>query len=368
MNEKIAVIGIGRLGLCLALNLERAGFNVLGVDVNQKMVDAINQRNLKTTEPFVEEYLRDFKNFSATTNLSQLIIDGIRLAFVVVPTPSLPDGGFDHGYIDDVASSLMALGAPKQKTTLVINSTTMPGYCDTLQEKLMAYNYEVIYNPEFIAQGSIIRDQQQPDQVLIGEVNLEAGNCVENIYRKLCTNSPTFCRMSRISAEITKLATNCFLTNKIAFANAVGDLASLAGAEPEKILKAIGSDRRIGESYLRYGFGYGGPCFPRDNRAFMKFSGSLSYPALLSEATDKANIRHGEFLFTEWLNKFKEQDVITFDSVTYKKGTDILEESQQLNLAVALAKAGRKVQISEQKEVIEKLKQQYGDLFEYISE
>ncbi len=365
MNEKIAVIGIGRLGLCLALNLERTGMEVLGVDVNEKTVDAVNKKTLETTEPLVTEYLSKAKNLSATTDLSRIIQEKIEIVFVVVPTPSLPNGGFDHRLIDEVAGKLAKLPKPQTKTLLIINSTTMPGYCGLLHKKMEAFNYEVIYNPEFIAQGSIIRDQQQPDQVLIGEADAVCGDRLEHIYKKVCINNPVFCRMSFISAEITKLATNCFLTSKIAFANAVGDLATLAGAQPDKILKAIGSDKRIGENYLRYGFGYGGPCFPRDNKAFRKFSSELSYTAVLSEATDKANAQHGAFMFSEWLKKFNDTDSIVFDSVTYKPGTDILEESQQLKLAVELAKAGRKVHIKERKEVIEALRKQYGNLFQY---
>jgi nucleotide sugar dehydrogenase len=171
--------------------------------------------------------------------------------------------------------------------------------------------------------------------------------------------------MSLISAEMTKLATNCFLTTKIAFANAIGDIARKAGAEPEKILAAIGADSRIGTKYLSYGFGYGGPCFPRDNKAFTHFAGKAGCNMLISEATDQANEAHHHFLTEQWLKDHEQQEEILFDSVTYKKGSDILEASQQLKLAEALARSGKKVIIRESPDVIRQLIGLYGNLFSY---
>jgi nucleotide sugar dehydrogenase len=363
--KKIAVIGIGRLGLCLALNLERAGYNVLGIDTSQSYVDEINSKSYNSPEPMVNELLETSSNFKAQTELTSIFEDNIEVIFIVVPTPSLSYGGFDHSYIIQIADNLLKSRQQTLRRQIIINSTTMPGFCDELQKKMEDFNYEVIYNPEFIAQGSIIRDQLNPDQVLIGEGLKEAGDILESIYNRMCENKPVFCRMSRISAEITKLATNCFLTTKIAFANAIGDIAAKSGAEPEKILEAIGVDSRIGTKYFKYGFGYGGPCFPRDNKAFESFASGTDYSMLISRATDSANQQHADFLLKQHLEKYKPEETIVFDSVTYKKGTDILEESQQLKLALALAQAGRKVMVKENKAVIEALQVKYGNIFIY---
>lgn len=363
--EQIAVIGIGRLGLCLALNLEKAGYKVLGIDLSEEYITALNNKTFRSPEPNVNEYLMNSANFRGSTSFKELLIDELKVIFIVVPTPSMPDGAFSHSYIDDVITKISVYGRQPVQKHLVINSTCMPGYCDSIKEKLSQLNYTVTYNPEFIAQGSIIRDQQYPDQILIGESNNVAGDIIENVYKKLCKNNPVYCRMSTISAEITKLATNCFLTTKISFANAIGDIATQVGAEPEKILQAIGSDSRIGEKYFRYGFGYGGPCFPRDNKAFLKFSETAGYKMLMAETTDKANEQHADFLKQQWQHKVSRNEEIIFDSVTYKKGTDIIEESQQLKLAVSLAKAGYKVTVKESAAVIKQLIDQYSDLFTY---
>ncbi len=363
--EKIAVVGIGRLGICLALNLEACGYAVLGIDVSKEYVDSVNNKTLQSNEPEVSKYLSGSTNFTASVHLKDILDDTIKAIFIVVPTPSMPSGEFSHVYIDTIIEQLQTLGKQTVQRHLIINSTCMPGYCNSIEKKLNDLNYTLIYNPEFIAQGSIMKDQQFPDQVLIGENNVDAGDYVQTIYTKLCKNSPRYCRMSLISAEITKLATNCFLTTKISFANAIGDIATKVNGEPEKILDAIGADSRIGNKYFRYGFGYGGPCFPRDNKAFTKFAENNNISMLISEATDKANQAHNDFLLEEWKVKFREEEFITFDSVTYKKGTDILEESQQLKLAVELAKSGKKVIVKESAVVIKMLIDKFSDLFIY---
>ena len=165
--------------------------------------------------------------------------------------------------------------------------------------------------------------------------------------------------------EICKLATNCFLTTKISFANSVGDLATKVGAEPDKILAAIGSDSRIGGKYLGYGFGFGGPCFPRDNRALAKYADNQDYEMLISKSTDEVNRRHLEFQFQDYLARYDEDEIIILDHITYKKGSVLIEESQQLALAVKLAQAGRKVLVKDRPTVIEEVEKLYPGLFEY---
>ena len=364
MNHSVGIIGLGRLGLCLALNLEGVGYDVIGIDQNDSYIESIRNKTLISSEPEVDSYLRKAENLLVTSNYEALFLGNCNIIFIVVATPSLPSGAYDHSQIEKVFDSLEKFGKQETVKHLVINCTTMPGYCDQIAARAKMLNCTLSYNPEFIAQGSIIKDQQYPDQILIGSESETAMGIVEEVYRKLCKNSPTFCKMSLKSAEITKLATNCFLTTKISFANSIGDLAVRAGAEPEKILKAIGSDSRIGGKYLNYGFGYGGPCFPRDNRALARYGDEQGYELLLSKATDEVNKAHLEFQFQEWLHQSLEK-AIEFDQVSYKKGTDILEESQQLELAVMLAKAGKKVIIKENIAIISMLKEKYGTLFSY---
>ena len=128
----------------------------------------------------------------------------------MVHTPSLPNGKYDHQYIEGLKEKLISFGVQKHTKHLVINCTTFPGYCDELQKELEDYNYTVSYNPEFIAQGTILKDQVNADMVLIGEANSHVGNVIQNIYMDHCTSNPRICRMSRISSEITKLSFKLF--------------------------------------------------------------------------------------------------------------------------------------------------------------
>lgn len=360
MNN-ISVIGIGKLGLCFALTLEKAGYNVLGVDVNQTYVDQINNKTLKSSEKDVENYLRTSRNFTATTNLKSAI-DHSNLIFVVVATPSLPNGRYDHSQIDALIENLQLYGPNNSQKHFVVCCTVMPGYTDSIKEKLTKLNYTTSYNPEFIAQGTILRDQSYPDMILIGEANPDVGQMIEEVYRRHTLNKPRICRMSPIEAEITKIALNCFLTTKIAYANMVGDIVSKAGGSPEIVLEAIGADSRIGQKYLRYGYGYGGPCFPRDNRALSIFANDINMPAEISKATDKSNELHLKYQI-DCFGSNSEQ--VVFESVTYKPESTMLVESQQLKYAVGIAQRGFSVLIKERQEVIDEIRAIYGNLFKY---
>jgi UDPglucose 6-dehydrogenase len=363
MDKNISLIGIGKLGLCFALNLERKGYTVLGVDVSDNYVQKINSKILDSDEKFVSEFLSVSKNFSATTDISKALEnDSI---FILVATPSTPDGKYDHTQIDRVANELIEFGVQQKTKHLVICCTTMPGYCDELADKMKTFNYTVSYNPEFIAQGTIIADQLYPDMVLIGEGSPEAGDMIQQVYSGMVENSPRYCRMSRKEAEITKIALNCFLTTKISFANMVGDVAESSGCNSSVILEAIGSDSRVGSKYLKWGFGYGGPCFPRDNRAFAIHAQSVNiYPAI-SIATDEYNKEH-LIHYSEFLSKNSENNTVFFDHVTYKPESTILEESQQLKTAEMLSDEGFEVIIQEKPSVIVKLKETYNDKFQYV--
>ena len=365
--QKIGIIGIGKLGLCLALNLEKAGFDVIGIDLSQEYVDLINTKKLSSPEPYVSEMLLQSKNLKASIHLSDILSKDVKIIFVLVPTTANNTDGYDHHYLDGVMNSLVCFGIREEEVLLVISSTTMPGYCDSLAKRLEPHNYHIIYNPEFIAQGRVIYDQTNMAQVIFGSDNPEKAKILERIYDKLNVNAaPKYYYMSRKSAELTKIATNCFLTTKIAFANSIGDLATSIGADPDLVLDAIGADPRIGSEFLKYGFGYGGPCLPRDNRALSQIEKEgLPEDLLLSEAVDHSNKAHLEYQLKQFQKKYNTSEIIIFDQVTYKKGTPNTEESQQLALAINLAKQGYRVKIVETQNLINTISERFGDLFEY---
>jgi UDPglucose 6-dehydrogenase len=363
--ERVAVIGIGRIGLCLALNLERAGYDVLGVDQNSEYVKQVGEKTLRSPEPGVEEALKAARNFRVSEHASSIRDFVPDLLFVAVDTPTAVGGGYDHSHVDRVLVELFSLEPWQPRVELTLICTTFPGYCDSKSSLARVHSYALSYNPGFIAHGTILRDQRAPDQILIGEADAIAGEKLASIYLRMCVNRPLIHRMTPLSAEIAKLATNCALTMKIAFANAIGDLATAVGASPEQILAVVGGDSRIGSKFLKYGFGYGGACLTRDNRALNLFANETNHQLLLALATDEMNRQHLAFQVNRYLNTYREDEPIHFDSVTYKPGTEILEESQPLALAVQLARAGRRIVIHECSAVLEVLRRQFGDLFMY---
>jgi len=368
--KKVSVIGVGRLGICFALTLEKAGYNVLGLDIFPEYVNSINNKTLKSDEENVEQYLKESKNFKATTSLKEAV-DFSDILYVVVATPSLENGRYDHSQVDYLVDNIISNGlkydTPKH---FVICCTTMPGYSDSVSHRFKAakLDYIVSYNPEFIAQGTILRDQAKPDMVLIGEGSVEAGDILQKMYEDMTLNEPKIHRMRRIEAEITKIGLNCFLTTKISYANMIGDIVTKSGGNPDTVLSAIGDDTRIGDKYIKYGYGYGGPCFPRDNRVLALYAGDLGIDALISKASDDSNASHLQFQVKEFASSNSKDQQVNLGRVTYKAASTMLVESQQLAFAVGIAKEGFNVNIKERVSVIEKLKETYGDLFTYSVE
>ena len=362
--KKASVIGIGRLGLCWALHLEKNGYDVVGVNVNKEYVDRLNNKTFNSKEPSVNEYLKNSSNFVATTRLD-LAIHHSNIIYIVVATNTLESGHYDHSIIDIIVNDLISLGKQKETKHIILQSTTIPGYCNTISDKLREYNYTLSYNPEFIRQGSIIEDQEKPDMILIGTNSYDARNSLIQTYEDICTNNPHFNIMDNLSAEITKLSLNCFLTTKISFTNMIGDLAVSVGANPDKILEAIGSDDRVGNKLMKYGFGYGGTCLPRDNRALSVFAKECNMPIDISIATDNINNKHLDFQVSEFIKKNDKSIPIEIEDVSFKKGSDIIEESQKLKYAVNISKQGYDVTIIDVEDVIENVWKKYGDLFKY---
>lgn len=365
---QVAVLGVGRLGICTALCLEKAGYDVYCYDINKNIVDAINTRNMPSPEPGVTKMLSEAKNIHATSSLEDVM--NISIFFCVVATPSLEDGSYNHSYLDTLVNDIIQL-LPSYSGKKIFNvcCTTMPGYCDVLQERLQAYNVDVCYNPEFIAQGNILHDFVHPDMVLIGEANQESGDKLVEIYKNIVKTNPIYNRMSRTEAELTKISINCFITTKISFANTIGDMCVAKNLRPDIVLRAIGSDSRIGNKYLRWGHGYGGPCFPRDNRALSYYFQTQALKNRIGEATDITNKFHTDFLADKILDKLKtQQKNILFRDLAYKPGTIILEESANLALALRLMERGVNITIQESIPVIEQLQKMYPNKFSYISD
>ena len=340
---KIGLIGAGRLGICLALLIEQEGYHVIASDVREDYVRDLQNKKINSTEPQVQELLEHSINLQFTTDNRKVIRES-DVIFTLVQTPSLEDGSYDVSavwkVVEDIKQEMSSIANyPK---SFVVGCTTNPGDCDKFKDALPE-SVDVYYNPEFIAQGSIVDDLRHADMVLLGGKGQHSG-ALEMMYYQIqngfkVANVHT---MSTRAAELTKIAVNCYLTTKITYANQVGQVMIRDGMEDEvkTVLKAIGGDSRIGTKDLNYGFGFGGPCFPRDNRAFAAYASKAGVETPLGATTDKFNDEHTEFLKEYFINKNKDNHAYVFHYLTYKDGVDILTESRPYDLALSLLDAG----------------------------
>jgi UDPglucose 6-dehydrogenase len=236
----------------------------------------------------------------------------------------------------------------------VITSTVSPGTTDenlislieSVSGKKLNKDFGICYNPEFIALGSVINDFLRPDFVLIGESHRFAGDQLVEIYTQVCENRPCISRMSVISAEITKISLNAYVTMKISFANTLANICeAIPGADIDAITKALGADRRISPYFIRGGLSYGGPCFPRDNRAFAAFAKQYGIDAKLAKATDETNKFQVEHLVERASAHLPSAtaSAVGILGLAYKPNTPVIEESPAVRLIEEFLRKGLKV-------------------------
>jgi len=384
--ENITVIGVGKLGLGFALLLEKSQYNVLGVDISPQYVDQLNQKTAQFAEPYYNELLQQSTKFKATTDL-QAGLDHSDLIFILVQTPN---GGGDKFYDHSILSNLLERinNLRPQNKHFIIGCTVMPHYIDQIATPLLclSLNCSINYNPEFVAQGDIVKGFENTDMILVGTTVPSILNPImTNIYTRMTKTQPIFSFMTPLEAEIVKISLNGFITTKISFANMVSDLCDEAGANKHTVLQAIGADSRIGRKYFQPGLSFGGPCFPRDTRALKKLMDQHGVPSDILKATTEYNNYHNEqyahHLATDSPQKqtvlsavdcstFIRDDklVYRFKDVCYKPNTHIpiIEESAKLKIAEVLVKKYKKqVSIEDTPAIISEVKKEYGTLFQY---
>jgi UDPglucose 6-dehydrogenase len=351
----ISVIGLGKLGLCTAACLASKGHHVIGVDSNMQLMGRLQAGECPIQETGLPELLQKARgNFEVSMDVTEAVRRS-DVTMIIVPTPSGPDGKFSNEYLK-VALKVIGAALKSQSRFHVVDvvSTVMPGSCDNefrpLLEKLSGRvcgrDFGLVYNPEFIALGSVVRDFMRPDMVLIGASDDRSGRMVEQIYLNCCESSPYIATMSLFNAELSKLSLNCFVTTKISFANELAALCeNLPGADVDVITNAIGCDSRIGSKYLRGGLGFAGTCFPRDNVAFGVFAKEVGHKARLSSATVAINDSVVERLLGVITSKVPAGEKVALLGMSFKPHTHIVEKSQSIMLAQRLIEAGYAVSV-----------------------
>lgn len=353
MAASVCVVGLGKLGAPLAACFAAKGLRTTGVDSDPAKVEAVNHGRAPVFETGLEEMLaRSEGRLLATTEIEAGVCSS-DVTFIVVSTPSQPDGGFSLRYVTPVCKAIgRALAGKKDYHVVVLTSTVMPGTTggsvrETLEQasgKTCGRDFGLCYSPEFIALGSVIRDFLNPDMLLIGESDPRAGETLAALYAQVCENHPRVARMNWVNAEITKLAVNTYVTTKISYANMLARIAErLPGANVDVITSALGFDTRIGPRYLKGAISYGGPCFPRDNHAMAALARNLGAPPDLAQAVDSFNRAQ-----VRWLAEVVESHMDAGGragvlGLTYKPSTDVIEEAAGALVAAELVRRGRQV-------------------------
>ncbi len=345
--EALSIVGLGKLGLPLAGVLADAGYQTLGVDLSESVVASINAGQAPFLEPGLGDLLARVggQSLTATCDHRRAIVE-TDVTFILVATPSREDGSFSNEQVVAVLEALASeLGtSDKPDHLFIISSTVVPGsttgqfipLIEKASGRKLNEGFHLAFDPDFVALGSVIRDFRNPDLVIIGESAPAAGDAVEQIHARICTNSPGIYRMSLINAEIAKVSLNVFVTLKVSFANTIANLCErIPGADCDAITQAIGADKRISPHYFSGGLAFGGTCFPRDTRAFKSISQGQDLAPMLVQAVEDVNRFQEEHLVAVVRDELQAMasPVVGILGLSFKSGTGVIVGSPAINLA-----------------------------------
>lgn len=370
----ISVIGLGKLGLCTAACFASKGHKVIGLDKNEYIVNELMDKHCPIDETGLPDLLeKAWDNLSVTFDMEKVVNES-DMTLIITPTPSDETGRFNNEYVKTVLKSMAPYLKKKESHHIVdVVSTVMPSSCEKefipmleeLTGKKCGIDFGMVYNPEFIALGSVIWNFLNPDMVLIGASDEYSGKMAKRLYEESCENTPKIEVMSLVNAEITKISLNCYVTMKISYANELSSICEkVGGADIDVITSAIGADTRVGKKYIKGGLGFGGPCFPRDNRAFQVFANEFGAEARLGKQVVAINNDVVERLYKIVTSNTEKGDKIALLGLSYKPSTHIIEESQSVMLAKKLSDAGYKVVVHDPK-ALKSVKEELGDIIEY---
>ncbi len=335
---QLLIIGTGYVGLVTGTCFAENGYNVTCLDIDQKKIDLLNQKQL----PFYEPGLADMVSTHIGSRLFfttdyKSALDQCDLCFLALPTPSLNDGSCDLSYlysaIDTIAENL-------NKDLIVVMKSTVPvGTCEAVEKHLndkVSYQCSVISNPEFLRQGSALQDCLKPDRIIIGSDDPKLTPLLQELYHSFTINRNRLLIMSRRSAEMAKYAANAMLATRISFMNELSGLCEKLDVNINDVRQGIGSDSRIGYHFLYPGIGFGGSCFPKDLRALQAMGAKNDYSMPLLNAVEEINERQKRLLskkISAHLDHSPEnQMTIAIWGLSFKPHTDDLREAPSLAL------------------------------------
>jgi UDPglucose 6-dehydrogenase len=333
-TDKICLIGLGKLGLPLLCTFAKSGQKIIGLDVDKNKIELLQNKTIPFYEPQLEEYLNDGFDHIFLNETYNTVLNEVDVAIILVNTPSNLKGEFSNNYIYQSVEKLaeMLKTSNKKDFLFIISSTVMPSShesiisrIETISGRKLNNGFGYVYLPDLVALGSVIKDFENPDLLILGESESRYGDIAEKIYKNIIKNNAPIVRMSVIESEITKVSLNAYITMKISFANFIGNVAEKYNCNSNNITKALGCDRRISPYYIKSGLAFGGTCFPRDTWAFIKMSENIGLDAVHIKATQKINEKQNEILF-ERVKEYKDKSIGVV-GLSFKPNTTVDVES-----------------------------------------
>lgn len=372
----IAIVGTGYVGLVTGACFADIGVNVTCVDVDEKKIAELKQGKMPIYEPGLDELVT--KNYAAgrlhfTTSL-EAVLNEQDIIFSAVGTPPDEDGSADLKYVLQVARTI---GRNLNKYVVVVTKSTVPvgtavKIRDVISEELdkrgVQIDFDVASNPEFLKEGSAIKDFMSPDRVVVGVDSERAKRLLTRLYKPFLLVNFRVIFMDIPSAEMTKYAANSMLATRISFMNDIANLCEKVGADVNMVRDGIGSDARIGRRFLYAGCGYGGSCFPKDVKALVKTADDNGYSMEVLKAVERVNERQKALLFTKLQKAFGNISLnghtVTLWGLAFKPETDDMRESTALVMIRLLSEAGCKIRVYDPI-AMDECKRRVGDVVTY---
>jgi len=349
----ILIVGTGYVGLVTGACFAEMGHHVLCLDIDRNKIEALVRGEIPIFEPGLEELVKrnmHHKRLSFTTDYAKAVAAS-QVIFIAVPTPSNPDGSCNTSYVENAARQIA-----EQITDyrILVNKSTVPvgtanrvrnTLLETFSKRNVSIPFDIVSNPEFLKEGAAIQDCLKPDRIVIGADSPKAATVLKEIYAPFTLSHDRILVMDTLSAELTKYAANAMLATRISFMNEIASICKEVGANINEVRKGIGSDSRIGYSFLYPGVGYGGSCFPKDVRALIATAAEVGCEPHLLQAVDNVNERQKKVLGQKIARYFStrgglKNKTIALWGLSFKPDTDDMREAPSLTLIHELLSAG----------------------------
>jgi UDPglucose 6-dehydrogenase len=378
-NSKISVIGLGKLGQCLAITLAHRDFNVLGLDINADVIKELSSGKATINEPGLQKLLNESMDTIAfSTDVKTAVIKS-DVTIIIVNTPSDVQGRFSNNFIETALTTLSKelKKSEKEYHLFIISSTVMPlsteqfliPIIEKYSGRTLNEGFGVCYCPELVALGSVVNDFLEPGLIILGESDKKAGDMALDIYKHWSVITPEISRMNIVNAEITKVSVNVFMTTKISFANHLSNLCEqVPGADIDVITESLGKDYRISPNFLKGGLSFGGTCLPRDIKAFDAMYNQYIGESSLMNAFNSINSNQNNHTVDIILNLAKNynKNVIGILGLSFKSGTPEIKESPAINIIKNLITKKFEINVFDPI-AIPNVKKEFGDKINYSS-